>query len=147
MKKLAAGLAGLGLALGLVCAAWAGPATPAGPGAATMKPSVPGKTVGTNGKKPAGKTKMERLGKKKIDINHARQATLQRLPGVGPVTAKKIVDARKQQPFTSVDELVSRKIMAASDLAKIRDNLMVRPVTSKPRGSRGSTAASHGKRK
>lgn len=42
-----------------------------------------------------------------ININTAGIAELDRLPGVGPVTAQKIIDYRKQiGRFTSVDQLI-----------------------------------------
>ncbi|TFV91271.1 ComEA family DNA-binding protein [Blastococcus sp. CT_GayMR16] len=40
-----------------------------------------------------------------VNLNTAGVAELDALPGVGPVLAQRIVDHRKQSPFTSVDEL------------------------------------------
>lgn len=40
-----------------------------------------------------------------IDINRATVAELQRLPGVGPKTAERIVEERQKKPFASVDDL------------------------------------------
>jgi competence protein ComEA len=55
-----------------------------------------------------------------LDLNTATAQELDALPGIGPVTAQKIIDARAQQPFRKVDDLVTRKIVAASVLAKFR---------------------------
>jgi competence protein ComEA len=40
-----------------------------------------------------------------LNLNSATTAELDALPGVGPVLAQRIVDHRKQGPFTSVDQL------------------------------------------
>jgi competence protein ComEA len=56
-----------------------------------------------------------------VDLNSASPGELDALPGVGPVTVEKIVAARAEQPFTSLDELVTRKVMTASQVDKIRD--------------------------
>jgi len=55
-----------------------------------------------------------------ININTASPEQLDTLPGIGPATAAKIVAARDQKPFATIDELVTRKIVTASVLAKLR---------------------------
>ena len=42
----------------------------------------------------------------RIDVNRAGVTDLQRLPGVGPVLAGRIIEARRTRPFASLDDLV-----------------------------------------
>lgn len=53
-------------------------------------------------------------GDERIDINQADQAELETLPGVGPVTARKIIEARAEQRFASVRDLRSRGLLGES---------------------------------
>src|SRR3989344_3599763 len=55
-----------------------------------------------------------------ININSANQAQLESLPGVGPVTAAKIISGR---PYGSVDELLGKKIVGASVFEKIKEKI------------------------
>jgi competence protein ComEA len=56
-----------------------------------------------------------------VNLNTASADDLDALPGIGPVTVDRIVAARKEQPFGTLDELVSRKVLTKSQLDKIRD--------------------------
>jgi competence protein ComEA len=56
-----------------------------------------------------------------LNLNRASADELDALPGIGPVTADKIVTARTEQPFATLDELVSRKVLTKTQLDKIRD--------------------------
>lgn len=59
---------------------------------------------------------------KKININTASGAELDVLPGVGPVTAKKIISGR---PYNRVEDLVNKKIVGNATFEKIKDQISV----------------------
>lgn len=58
-----------------------------------------------------------------LDINRADMQELVGIPGIGPATALKIIDARQTGLFHSLDELVQRGILRRSQLRRIRDSL------------------------
>jgi competence protein ComEA len=56
-----------------------------------------------------------------VDLNTASPEALDALPGIGPVTVQKIVAARDDQPFATLEEMVTRKVLTSAQVDKIRD--------------------------
>lgn len=61
--------------------------------------------------------------KKLVNLNAANQAELETLPGVGPKLAERIIAARKQQPFTSVDDVARVQGVGDKLLERWRDRV------------------------
>ena len=57
-----------------------------------------------------------------ISINSASQAELEALPGIGPVTASKIISGR---PYGKIEDLLNQKIVGKAVFEKIKDNISI----------------------
>ncbi len=57
-----------------------------------------------------------------ININTASQSELESLPGIGPVTATKIISGR---PYQTIEELLSKKAVSNSVFGKIKDQIVI----------------------
>lgn len=76
-----------------------------------------------------------------VELLSASAEALQRLPGVGPALAARIVEHRARTPFRCVDDLSSVKGVGAQLLAALRPLVRVAPTATAPPGGRHVAAA------
>jgi len=69
-----------------------------------------------------------KIPERRYDLNEASLSDLERLPGIGFITAQTILNYRSENgPFQSVDDLVEVPGVGSAALAEIRDYLYVTP--------------------
>jgi competence protein ComEA len=62
-----------------------------------------------------------------LDLNKATAADLERLPGIGPTLAQRIVEEREKKPFPSVEDLKRVYGIGPKKLEQVKPFVMVRP--------------------
>lgn len=63
---------------------------------------------------------------RKVNLNTADAAQLEALPGIGPVTARRIIEWRQQHgPFTGVEQLREQKLVNASTYERVKELVTV----------------------
>jgi competence protein ComEA len=55
-----------------------------------------------------------------VNINTASSTDLETLPGIGEVTAQKIIEGR---PYVSIDELIAKKVIGEATFEKIKNQI------------------------
>jgi competence protein ComEA len=80
----------------------------------------------------------------KIDVNGASQEELEKLNGIGPVTAKKIVDGR---PYKTKRHLLTKKVVSQGEYDKIKDNIIAHQDNSMASGKSADKKATTTKKK
>lgn len=95
-----------------------GPAT-----LARMRPSLDLRAPPAPARPPRGLARQEAPGgggEPSVDVNHADVAELQSLPGIGPALAERIVAAREEQMFTTVDDLLRVRGIGQATIERLR---------------------------
>ncbi len=109
----------------------AAPSTPATPASGTLTAGPPSRAASTGARAMAAPLPPSRPSKVTaadgpFDLNRATRADLQRLPGVGPALAERIISARDEAgPFISVDDLRRIPGIGAAKLERLRPFLIV----------------------
>jgi competence protein ComEA len=87
------------------------------PGDTDMAPAAADHAV------PPVRGKKDAAEKERIDVNTASAAQLQTLPGIGPKMSQRIVEAREQKPFRSVDDLRRVPGIGPKTLERLRPHI------------------------
>jgi competence protein ComEA len=69
---------------------------------------------------PAASSPTGSTGGGLVNLNTATPEELEALPGIGPVTVQKIVAARQEQPFASLEDAVQRGVINRGQLEDIQ---------------------------
>jgi competence protein ComEA len=95
-------------------------AAPLTDGAQVQVPSRDDAAAGAGGSGGGGSSGGGAGGAALVNLNTATQAELEGLPGIGPVTAGKIIESRAGAPFKTVDELRERGLVGEKTFEKLQ---------------------------
>lgn len=76
-------------------------------------------STSTSAKKSSKKAKTPKS--QQVDVNSATKDELAALPGIGDVTAQKIIDGR---PYKTKRDLLTKKILSQGEYDKVKDQLV-----------------------
>ena len=97
------------------------------------------KSPASNSKKKKKKKKGHDLKPHSIDVNRADSKTLEKLPRIGPKTARAIIDYRTEHgPFKSIEELDNVKGIGPKTIEKLRPFIFISLTDSTGRSSPGT---------
>lgn len=94
-----------------------------GAGRDRVRDRVSGGRRSGRGGAPAAPTALGAVGSPApapIDVNRAGADELERLPGIGPALAARIVEARTARPFTSLEDLARVRGIGPATVARLR---------------------------
>ena len=98
------------------------PGTPMSP---AVRPATPAPAAAPAAKAAPAPAAMPASGR--VDINSATAAQLDALPGIGEARSKKIIAER---PYTSLDELVSKKVLSKGVLDGARSGMALASINT-----------------
>ena len=76
---------------------------------------------------PGGRRPPRAVTEPRIDVNRADHEALQQLPGVGPALARRIIEARRDGRFRTVDDLARVRGIGSATVERLRTRAMVGP--------------------
>lgn len=97
-------------------------ASPLTDGAKLYIPAVGEQTTGSSSTLNSSSGIVQGASNGLVNINQASESELDALPGIGPVTAQKIISDR---PYQSTQDILNKKAVGASEFTKIKDQISV----------------------